>query len=177
MQEILAAGRIYEVGGCVRDALMHRQLDSKDRDYLVCGVPLDRLTKMLSRHGYLDLVGKSFGVIKFTPHAEPGAPRLTYDVTLPRRERSIGVGHTDFEVDYDPSLRVEDDLGRRDFSINAMARDLRDGRIVDPFNGRRDLADGVIRMVVTNSFPEDPLRMLRAVQFAARFEFTVELAT
>jgi tRNA nucleotidyltransferase (CCA-adding enzyme) len=177
VQEILAAGRIYEVGGCVRDALMHCQPDSKDRDYLVCGVPLERLTKILSCHGYLDLVGKSFGVIKFTPHPEPGAPRLTYDLTLPRKERSTGVGHTDFEVDYDPSLRVEDDLGRRDFSINAMARDLRDGRIVDPFDGRRDLADGVIRMVAANSFPEDPLRMLRAVQFAARFEFSIEPAT
>lgn len=173
MQEIVREGRLYEVGGCVRDALLYRLADVKDRDYLVCGIPYERLTEILKRHGRVDLVGRSFGVIKFTPF---GAT-VTYDVCLPRRERSTGPAHTDFEVDFDPSLPVEMDLGRRDFSINAMARDLTDGALVDPFHGQRDLHDRVIRMVAAESFTEDPLRMLRAVQFAARFEFTVESAT
>jgi len=173
VQEIVREGRLYEVGGCVRDALLYRLEDVKDRDYLVCGIPYERLTEILKRHGRVDLVGRSFGVIKFTPF---GAA-VTYDVSLPRRERSTGPAHTDFDVDFDPSLPVETDLGRRDFSINAMARDLTDGALVDPFQGQRDLHDRVIRMVAAESFAEDPLRMLRAVQFAARFEFTIEPLT
>lgn len=173
MQEIVREGRLYEVGGCVRDALLYRLEEVKDRDYLVCGIPYERLTEILRRHGRVDLVGRSFGVIKFTPF---GAA-VTYDVSLPRRERSTGPAHTDFDVDFDPSLPVEMDLGRRDFSINAMARDLTDGALVDPFHGQRDLNDRVIRMVAAESFPEDPLRMLRAVQFAARFEFAIEPLT
>jgi tRNA nucleotidyltransferase (CCA-adding enzyme) len=174
VQEILKEGRMYEVGGCVRDELLHRDLDPKDRDYLVCGIPIERLQNILSRHGRVDLVGRSFGVIKFTPHSEGAEPSPTFDISLPRRERSTGLLHTDFDVDFDPSLRVEDDLIRRDFSINAMARDVSDRHIVDPFGGQRDLEAGIIRMVSERSFEEDPLRMMRAVQFAARFEFAIE---
>lgn len=179
MQEILREGRIYEVGGCVRDTLMRRNIDSKDRDYLVTGITFDRLHRLLRRHGRVDLVGRSFGVIKFTPF--PGGDEdglmTTCDVSLPRAERSTGVLHTDFDVDFDPSLPVETDLLRRDFSINAMARDLADDTLIDPLNGQVDLENHVIRMVSDRSFPEDPLRMLRAVQFAARFEFDIEPRT
>jgi tRNA nucleotidyltransferase (CCA-adding enzyme) len=173
VQDIVREGRLYEVGGCVRDALLYRLEEVKDRDYLVCGIPYERLTEILKRHGRVDLVGRSFGVIKFTPFG--GA--ATYDVALPRRERSTGPAHTDFDVDFDPSLAVETDLSRRDFSINAIARDLTDGALIDPFHGQRDLHDRIIRMVAAESFTEDPLRMLRAAQFAARFEFTVEPVT
>lgn len=177
VQAILAEGRLYEVGGCVRDSLMSRRVDAKDRDYLVCGVSLDRLQTLLGKFGRVDLVGKSFGVIKFTPRDDTVRPLPTYDVSLPRREMSTGFHHREFDVDFDPSLPVESDLGRRDFSINAMARDLRDGTIIDPFDGRADIDRGLIRMVNPQAFAEDPLRMLRAVQFAARFEFEIEAAT
>jgi tRNA nucleotidyltransferase (CCA-adding enzyme) len=173
VREILREGRLYEVGGCVRDALLYHLPEVKDRDYLVCGIPFERLTQILRQHGRVDLVGRSFGVIKFTPQGANGV----YDVSLPRRERSTGLGHTDFEVDFDPSLSVEVDLGRRDFSINAIARDMADGVLIDPFDGQKDLNDRIIRMVAPDSFTEDPLRMLRAVQFAARFEFTIAPAT
>lgn len=177
MQDILSEGRIYEVGGCVRDSLLHRDFDPKDRDYLVCGIALPRLQKILHRHGRVDTVGKSFGVIKFTPFVDPGQKTETFDISLPRSEKSTGVGHTDFEVDFDPSLPVDRDLARRDFSINAIALDLEDGSLVDPFDGRADLEKRLIRMVSPQSFTEDPLRMLRAVQFAARLDFDIEPET
>lgn len=174
VQEILRAGRMYEVGGCVRDALLQRDLDPKDMDYLVCGIEFEKLRNLLNRFGHVDLVGRSFGVIKFTPYPGDDDPSPTFDISLPRSEMSTGIGHTDFEVDFDPSLKVEEDLIRRDFTINAMARDVGDGRLIDPYGGRQDLTAGQIRMVTGHSFEEDPLRMLRAVQFAARFNFTIE---
>jgi tRNA nucleotidyltransferase (CCA-adding enzyme) len=174
VQEILSEGRMYEVGGYVRDSLLKRETESKDLDFLVCGITLDRLQQILKRHGRVDTVGRSFGVIKFTPHTEWGETASTYDISLPRREHSTGIGHTDFDVDFDPSLPVEGDLVRRDFSINAIARDLKDGSLVDPHDGQADINDRIIRMVSPVSFKEDPLRILRAVQFAARFEFTIE---
>jgi len=177
VQEILREGRVYEVGGCVRDSLLRHPVSAKDRDYLVCGLAIDRLQEILGRHGRVDLVGRSFGVIKFTPHDDEISPSPTYDVSLPRKERSSGVHHRDFEVEFDPSLPVEADLGRRDFTINAMARDLKENVLIDPFGGRVDIENELIRMVNANSFVEDPLRMLRAVQFAARFEFSIERET
>lgn len=177
MQEILSEGQIYEVGGCVRDSLMTGDYSSKDRDYLVCKIPFDHLRQLLARHGRVDMVGKSFGVLKFTPFPFTGNDADTFDISIPRREQSTGPAHTDFDVDFDPSLPVEVDLGRRDFSINAIARNLGDGTIVDPFDGRADLEHKLIRMVTENSFVDDPLRMLRAIQFAARFEFEIEPKT
>lgn len=168
-------GRIYEVGGAVRDRFLLKGKSTKDRDYLVTGVPYDDLTRILKGHGRVDLVGRSFGVIKFTEFR--GDKQHTFDITLPRREYSTGVGHTDFEVDFDPNLRVEDDLSRRDFTINAMAYSLDDDRLVDPLNGRLDMDKRQLRMVYEGSFQDDPLRMLRAVQFAARFDFEIEPAT
>lgn len=177
MQEIISEGSMYEVGGCVRDSLLNRKLDSKDRDYLVCGITLPRLQEILMRHGRVDTVGKSFGVVKFTPFNGGSETGATCDISLPRSEKSTGAGHTDFEVDFDPTLPVDADLVRRDFSINAIARDLRDGNLIDPCGGQADLNKRLIRMVSQQSFEEDPLRMLRAVQFAARFEFEIEPET
>jgi len=177
VQDILNEGSIYEVGGCVRDSLLGRGVASKDRDYLVRGINLERLQHILRRHGRVDTVGRSFGVLKFTPRPTGGENPVTYDISLPRSEKSTGLGHTDFDIDFDPSLPVEEDLVRRDFSINAIARDLHNGRLIDPYGGLADLKDGLIRMVSPQSFQEDPLRMLRAVQFAARFEFEIETRT
>lgn len=173
--DILSQGRLYEVGGAVRDSLLTNQTVAKDRDYLVTGIDYDSLTRMLRRHGRVDLVGRSFGVIKFTQFTDGLA--CTHDISLPRKEHSTGWGHKDFEVNFDPSLAVEDDLVRRDFTINAIARDLADDALVDPLHGLEDIRKRRLRMVSERSFEEDPLRMLRAVQFAARFEFEIEPRT
>lgn len=164
-----AGGIVYEVGGTVRDALLGRA--TKDRDFLVTGLPIPQLQTLLQPFGKVNLVGRSFGVLKFCAHQSPDD---THDIAIPRRETSTGVGHRDFAVDYDHTLPVEIDLSRRDFTINAMARHGISGDIVDPFGGRADLERRCLRQVFANSFVEDPLRLLRAIQFAARFEFTIE---
>lgn len=175
VDDILTRGRIYEVGGAVRDRFLAPDLKVKDRDYLVTGIPYDDLTSLLRRHGRVDLVGRSFGVIKFTEHRRDQS--FTFDVALPRREHSTGVGHKDFAVDFDPQLPVEVDLTRRDFTINAMAVALDNEQLIDPLGGLADLNEQRLRMTSPDSFSEDPLRMLRAIQFAARFEFDIEPAT
>jgi tRNA nucleotidyltransferase (CCA-adding enzyme) len=166
-------GRIFEVGGAVRDRLLN--LPIKERDYLVAGIPFQELSALLEDFGKVDLVGRSFGVIKFTQ--THGGDRFTFDIALPRLEFSTGVGHKDFEVSFDPYIRVEEDLVRRDFTINAMAMPLDGGELIDPLGGREDLGNKIIRMTSPTSFEEDPLRMLRAVRFAARFQFEIEPKT
>ena len=175
VNDILQRGRIYEVGGAVRDRFLLQTQAVKDRDYLVTGVPYDDLTRILRLHGRVDLVGRSFGVIKFTQSRS--GKQYTFDITLPRREHSTGIGHKDFQVDFDPMLRVEDDLTRRDFTINAMALALDTDELIDPLNGRLDLDNRQLRMVYPDSFKDDPLRMLRAVQLSARFKLTIEPET
>jgi tRNA nucleotidyltransferase (CCA-adding enzyme) len=157
------------VGGPVRDSLLDNT-GPKDLDLIVCKLPIEELKIILNKYGSVYLVGQSFGVIKFKPFDSEDA----FDIALPRKEQSTGAGHRDFTVDFDPLLPIEIDLGRRDFTINAMAREYPDGNIIDPYDGRADLADKILRMVSPSSFPDDPLRMLRGIQFAARFDLTVE---
>lgn len=167
-----AGAEIFEVGGCVRDHLLG--IVHKDRDILIRGLAMERLKALLAPYGKVAVVGKAFGVLKISPHEEP---QTGYDIALPRKEKSTGVGHRDFDVDFDPSLPVEEDLGRRDFTINAMAWDLRKDLLIDPFGGAVDLQNKCLRMVFAKAFEEDPLRLVRAVQFAARFGLTIEPAT
>jgi len=167
-----AGGELYEVGGPVRDGLLGRPV--KDRDFLCRRLPMKRVCALLAAHGKVAGVGKSFGIIKFSPRRRPD---IVIDIALPRRERSTGVKHRDFEVDFDPDMPVEEDLGRRDFTINAMARRISDSQLIDPFGGARDLSQGLLRMVFPRAFEEDPLRLIRAVQFAARFGLRIEPAT
>jgi len=162
-------GKIYMVGGPVRDRFLGIS-DFKDIDYLVCGVPIDDLKNILCRFGTINLVGQFFGVIKFKPFKS----ELTYDISLPRKEHSTGTGHRDFEVDFDHNIPIEDDLSRRDFTINAMAREFPAGALIDPNDGKTDLENRVLRMVSESSFTDDPLRMMRGVQFAARFNLSIE---
>jgi len=176
VRAILERGQIYEVGGAVRDRYISPILPDKDKDYLITGIPMEELCSLLSRFGKVDLVGKSFGVIKFLPFKRYNGEHV-FDVALPRKEYSTGPGHKDFKVEYDHTLRVEDDLSRRDFTNNAMAEDLATGKLVDPLNGRKDIKRRLIRMASPNSFRDDPLRMLRGIQFAARFEFELEEET
>lgn len=164
-----AGGLLYEVGGSVRDRLQGRIF--KDRDYLVTHIPLDHLGTILKPYGKVTWVGRSFGVLKFAPFR---SPEETHDMAIPRKEISIGSGHRDFQVTYDHTLPIEKDLGRRDFTINAMAWDPANDRYIDPFGGRRDLDRKLLRQVFPQAFEEDPWRLLRAIQFAARFNLTIE---
>lgn len=164
-----AGGAIYEVGGAVRDRLLGRA--GKDQDYLVTRIPLERLGTLLKPYGHVAYVGKAFGVLKFAPFQ---TPQHVHDIAIPRKEVSTGVGHRDFHVTYDHTLPIEADLRRRDFTINAMAWDPLTRTIVDPFGGRRDLDRRILRIVFPEAFAEDPLRLLRAVQFAARFDLMLD---
>lgn len=170
---VLDAGDLYCVGGSVRDELMGVAPEDPEVDYLVRGVAPPDLETTLRRFGSLELVGKSFGVYKFTPK-DTGK---TCDIAYPRRERSLGPGHRDFAVDWDWRLEVEADLERRDFTVNAMARDLRDGRLIDPHGGRRDLEARVLRMMFPRAFQEDPLRILRGIRFSVHLGLAVDPAT
>lgn len=169
---IEAGAEIYEVGGTVRDRILGRQ--RKDYDYLVRKISMDKVISILKPYGKVALVGKSFGVIKFSPHNEPD---IETDIALPRKEFSTGVGHRDFDVDFDPTISVDEDLGRRDFTINAMAYDLATSKLIDPFGGEADLKRSQLKQVFPRAFEDDPLRMLRGVQFAARFDLEIEPVT
>lgn len=166
----------YLVGGMVRDAARGTQILSKDFDFVVNKINIDDLTSFLESKGKVNLVGKNFGVIKFQPKGvEMDEP---IDIALPRTEFSVGEGggYKDFEVQADPSLPIEKDLARRDLTINALALDIKTGKIVDPYNGLQDLAKNKIKTVENpaDRFKEDYSRMLRAIRFAVRFGFDLE---
>lgn len=171
---VLPDASLFAVGGRVRDEIRAEvagiELSAADSDYVVVGVALDDLVAGLGTIGRVDLVGASFSVIKFTVDGE------TVDVALPRREQSIGTGHRDFQVQSGPEVTLEEDLGRRDFRMNMLARALPSGELVDPYKGEADIRAGRIDILSAESFREDPLRMLRAAQFAARFEYEVSTA-
>ncbi len=158
-------GRALIVGGWVRDRLLGR--DAKDIDIEVFGLPADRLMSLLARVGAVNTVGESFTVYKV----------LGLDVSLPRRESKVGRGHKGFEVTGDPSLSIEEAARRRDFTINAIAWDPLTDAYLDPFGGRIDLEQRILRVVDPRTFGEDSLRVLRAIQFAARFDATLEPAS
>ncbi len=175
LADALPPGSLYAVGGRVRDEL-RTGLDgidrpAKDLDYVVTGIALPDLIARLERIGRADVVGASFAVVKLTLLG------ATVDVALPRRERSTGVGHRDFEVESGPEIGLEDDLARRDFRMNMIARAIPSGVLVDPYGGRSDIETRTIDLLHAVAFEEDPLRMLRAAQFAARFGFAVSEAT
>lgn len=171
--EILDSGELFVVGGAVRDGLLGVESPDPDADYLVRGLPPEALERILAKFGPVNFVGKSFGVYKF----KPGGGRRTVDIAFPRTEVSTGPLHRDFAVDWDWRKPVEADLGRRDFTINAIARNLRDDRLVDPFHGVEDIEKRILRMVFPDAFREDPLRILRGIRFAARFSLHIEPQT
>ena len=156
-------GSAYFVGGYVRDSLLG--IENKDIDMEVHGIPPHELEEILDSVGERTEYGKSFGVysIKGT----------SIDVAMPRKETAVGRGHKDFDIDVDPYIGTVKASMRRDFSIGAIMQNVLTGEIVDHFGGRDDLRSGVIRHVCAESFIEDPLRVLRCAQFAARFGFTV----
>jgi len=165
VRELSAAGfRALMVGGAVRDALLG--LEPKDIDIEVYGITYYRLAEFLGRYGRVDLVGQSFGVVKLDGH----------DFSVPRRDSKIGVGHRDFLSTFDPGISPREAASRRDFTINAMAYDPVSQEILDFFGGRRDLENRTLRATGV-AFSEDPLRVLRGMQFACRFNLTVDAET
>lgn len=167
-----AGGRPYVVGGAVRDTLLG--LPVKDLDLEVFGLPAERLTAVLARHGRVDAVGEAFRVYKLSG-VEGVAGVL--DFSLPRRDSKAGPGHRGIAVEGDPGLTIEEATRRRDFTINALLFDPRTKKVLDPWGGRRDLAARVLRAVDETTFGEDPLRALRGVQLAARYELAVDPGT
>lgn len=164
LKETPELAEAHLVGGCVRDWLLGTPV--KDFDIEVFGVRYPQLLRALERWGRVDCVGRSFGVIKLTV-----APGETYDFSLPRRDSKVGPGHRGFTVEVDPELTPEEAAARRDFTINALLWNVRQGRLLDPFHGQDDLRAGLLRHT-SPAFVEDPLRILRGMQFAARFRLT-----
>jgi tRNA nucleotidyltransferase (CCA-adding enzyme) len=168
LRAVLAAlarrGRPFLAGGCVRDWLLGRE--AKDFDIEVYGLTWDEVAAILSPFGPTDVVGRSFGVIKLR------LAGAEYDIALPRRETKTGSGHRGFAVEPDAALDERTACARRDFTINAILYDPIGGRLVDHFDGAGDLRRRVLRHT-SGAFAEDPLRVLRGFQFAARFDLTL----
>ncbi len=167
---------IFIVGGALRDALLQRPVG--DLDIVIRNVSKTNLQKFLSANGEVKLVGKRFGVYKFKPKNHKGG---AIDIALPRTENSINLSgaYKDFQIKSDARLPIETDLGRRDFTINAMAYNITTKELVDPFNGQRDLKKKAIMTVgrPAERFTEDYSRMLRALRFATQLEFEIEVNT
>lgn len=156
-------GQLVLVGGCVRDMYVRdREAEVKDIDVEIYGMPAEEVERLLVEHGIeFDVVGRSFAVFKLKDYP--------IDISLPRRERKVGAAHTDFVVESDPDMTVDEAASRRDFTINTVSYDPLTRKLIDPFHGAADLKAGVLRHT-SDRFSEDPLRVLRAAQFIARFE-------
>lgn len=155
------------VGGYIRDKLLNRV--SKDIDIEVYGTnSLSKLEEILKEFGSVNSVGRSFGVCKLK------IDDLDLDFSLPRSDSKISKGHRGFTIKTDTSLDFKSASSRRDFTINAMGYDVQERKILDPFYGREDLKDAKLKAVDILKFGEDPLRILRAIQFASRFNFSLD---
>jgi tRNA nucleotidyltransferase (CCA-adding enzyme) len=170
VRDLRASGfRALVVGGAVRDALLG--FAPKDFDIEVYGIAYDNLAALLARDGQVDLVGKSFGVVKFS--AGQGA---AWDFSVPRRDNKTGPHHRDFQSTFDASITPREAASRRDFTINAIAWDPLDRTLLDYFGGAEDLQGRILR-ATSAAFVEDPLRVLRGMQFTCRFDLTVDPET
>ena len=158
------------VGGSVRDHFLN--LPIKDYDIEVYGLDrLEELETILTDYGSVNLVGKSFGVLKFTYNGEE------YDFSFPRIELKIGSGHCGFDIKVDGFLNFKEASKRRDFTINAIGYDIETKEFLDPFNGFGDIELKILKHIDDDTFSEDPLRVYRAIQFVARFNFTLDSNT
>src|SRR5204863_2692092 len=163
-----AGGRALVVGGWVRDRLMKVPEPARSNvDLEVFGLPGERVRALLETFGRVEAVGESCQVYKLGD----------IDVSLPRRDSKAGRGHRGFVVVGDPDMSIEEAARRRDFTVNAISWDPLTGEYLDPVGGRNDLANGRLRVVDPATFPDDSLRVLRAVQVAARFELTLDRTT
>ena len=155
-------GRAYYVGGYVRDKLLN--IENKDIDIEVHGIEAEELARILDSLGERLSIGESFGIFALKGYG--------IDIAMPRKERAIGLGHRDFETFADPFIGTYEAAKRRDLTIGALMMDVLTEEITDHFGGRRDLENGILRHVCAETFTEDPLRVLRLAQFAARFDFS-----
>ena len=160
-----AGARVFRVGGCVRD--IFRGMEAKDVDYVLTGITEEKFCAFFPR---AEKIGRAFPVY----HVRIGGMRC--EVAFARREIKTGAGYRGFDVAFDPSVAIEEDLYRRDTTMNAMAMELPGENLIDPYGGREDIAAGVIR-AVSEHFTEDPVRALRAARQAAEFGYTVEERT
>src|SRR4051812_181430 len=169
----------YLVGGAVRDELLGHK--SKDADFLVPGVDTEGLKQKLAPHGRVEDLVVANRLVGVRLHPRDKAVRRLAPAGIefapPRREVSTGPGRHDFEIVADASLSVEDDMRRRDFTVNAMARRLSTGEIVDPLGGQEDARSGILRTVSATSFAEDPLRLVRALRFVSQLGFEPDEST
>ena len=156
-------GRAYYVGGFVRDTLLGSE--SKDMDIEIHGITPKELEAVLDSLGQRMTIGESFGIFGLKGHS--------LDFAMPRKEAARGMGHRDFDIFVDPFIGTKAAALRRDFTCNALMQDVLTGQVLDHFNGVEDLQAGILRHVNSSAFAEDPLRVLRAAQFAARFGFRV----
>ncbi|MFJ8528300.1 CCA tRNA nucleotidyltransferase [Bacillus sp. NPDC094106] len=156
-------GRTFYVGGYVRDKFMNKI--SKDIDVEIYGITPDTLQQILSKFGYVDEIGASFGILKI--HG------VDIDFSMPRTEKKTADGHTGFSVVVDPFMDTLTASKRRDFTVNAIMEDVLTGEIIDHFNGIIDIELGIIQHINLETFVEDELRAFRACQFASRFNFTI----
>ena len=154
-------GRLYLVGGAVRDELLGKV--THDQDYCVAGLIVEQFQEMFPK---AHLRGKSFAVFDIDGK----------EFAMARTETKLGTGHKEFEINTDTNITIEQDLARRDITINAMAKDILTQKLIDPYNGKQDLKEKIIR-ATTEHFKEDPLRVYRVARFAAQLEFTVEKNT
>ena len=157
-----AGGRGLLVGGYVRDRLLG--IDSKDYDIEIYGLAIEALEDVLAGFGEVIQVGRAFGVVR--------VKGIDADISLPRRDSKTGAGHRGFDVTFDPNLNFAEASRRRDLTINSIGFDPLSDEVLDPHGGRSDLEHRVLRATDANHFAEDPLRGIRAAQFAARFEMT-----
>ena len=169
----------YLVGGAVRDELL--ELDSKDADFVVPGVDYAGLRRALEPHGRVEdfeVAGRRVGARLYPRDPAVRAVAMAgIEFAPPRAERSTGPGRHDFEIVADPQLSIEDDMARRDFTVNAIAKRLETGELVDPFRGQADLRNRVLRAVSDRSFAEDPLRIVRGLRLVSQLGLTPDDAT
>ena len=169
----------YLVGGAVRDELLG--LESKDADFLVPGVDTEALKRALEPHGRVEDLVVANRLVGVRLHPRNAAVRRLAPAGIefapPRKEVSTGPGRHDFEIVADASLPIDDDMRRRDFTVNAMARRLSTGELVDPLGGKKDLEQRVLRTVSPTSFAEDPLRLVRALRFVSQLDFEPDAST
>ena len=158
-----AGARTFYVGGYVRDELLG--IPNKDIDVEIHNLSFQDVSKVLGSFGKVATQGASFGILKLAG--------LDIDFSIPRRENKVGNKHKDFETIFDESMSLEDACLRRDFTINALLKDTQTSEIIDFYGGLSDIEKGVLREVNPKTFIEDPLRALRACQFASRFNFTI----
>jgi len=176
LQKEFPKSQIFLVGGIIRDVILGRE--SKDYDFVVRNIPINKLQSFLKKQGWVDLVGKNFGVLKFIPKGFKMTEPI--DITLPRTEHAfLTGGYRDFDVQSDPKLPIEQDLKRRDFTINALAFDIQNKKLIDLFNGLQDIKKKRIKTVgkPAERFKEDYSRMLRAVRFACQLNFKIDQQT